>query len=80
MKKVLGVIAVMLLLLALTGCTMLQKGSSAPKTTTTTQPNLVQRVSTLEAEVATLKTQEAQESISVAALSAEVAALQSQAR
>ena len=42
MKKVFGIIGAVVLLVALSGCTMLQKGSTAPKTTTTTELTLIQ--------------------------------------
>jgi len=71
MKKVLGIIGAVVLLVALSGCTMLQKGSTAPKTTTTTELTLIQKVQLLQ-------TQEANDAQEINTLNSEVAALTQQ--
>ena len=71
MKKVFGIIGVVVLLVALSGCTMLQKGSTAPKTTTTTELTLIQKVQLLQ-------TQEANDAQEINTLNSEVAALTQQ--
>jgi uncharacterized protein YlxW (UPF0749 family) len=71
MKKVLVTIGVVVLLVALSGCTMLQKGSTAPKTTTTTELTLIQKVQLLQ-------TQEANDAQEINTLNSEVAALTQQ--
>jgi len=71
MKKVLVTIGAVVLLVALSGCTMLQKGSTAPKTTTTTELTLIQKVQLLQ-------TQEANDAQEINTLNSEVAALTQQ--
>ena len=71
MKKVLGIIGAVVLLVVLSGCTMLQKGSTAPKTTTTTELTLIQKVQLLQ-------TQEANDAQEINTLNSEVAALTQQ--
>ena len=71
MKKVLGIIGAVVLLVALSGCTMLQKDSTAPKTTTTTELTLIQKVQLLQ-------TQEANDAQEINTLNSEVAALTQQ--
>jgi uncharacterized protein YlxW (UPF0749 family) len=71
MKKVLVTIGAVVLLVALSGCTMLQKGSTAPQTTTTTELTLIQKVQLLQ-------TQEANDAQEINTLNSEVAALTQQ--
>ena len=71
MKKVFGIIGAVVLLITVSGCTMLQAGSKTPQTTTTTELSLIQKVQLLQ-------TQEANDAQEINTLNNEVAALTQQ--